>query len=69
MNKILLILAVSLLAACTSTPDEADATKMVEQLRYVKAKNGVCFAVANTINTAANVNVILTYVPCEKVGL
>lgn len=68
MKYIILTLAI-LLSACTVRPSESDASEYVENLRYVKAKNGVCYAVANTFNTAGNTNVILSYVPCEKIGL
>lgn len=67
--KYVLIVFVVLLSACTVKPSESDASEYVENLRYVKAKNGVCYAVANTFNTAGNTNVILSYVPCEKAGL
>lgn len=67
--KYIILTLVILLSACTMKPSVEDAAGLVENLQYVKAKNGVCYAVSNTFNSAGNVNVVFSHVPCEKVGL
>lgn len=49
-----------------------DAQELVDNLTYVKAKNGICFAVGTTSRISTNGTVAysnqLTTVPCDQAG-
>lgn len=72
-----LAVAAVLLGGClTPEPKETkaeDAQKLVDSMRYVKAKNGLCFGVATVDRISTNgtlaMNQMIVQVDCARVGL
>lgn len=75
MKKLLLVMSVCFLAACSkpTTTDIADAKALVDSMTYVKAKNGLCFGVATYERLSTSISLanhlVITSVDCKAVGL
>ncbi len=70
------LILVAVLCGCTPTPEEttaADAQALVDLIKYVKAKNGLCFGVSTVSRISSGghvaINQLIVSIDCGAVGL
>lgn len=71
-----MMMLMAFMVGCKPTVSETitdDAQSYVDEMKYLKAKNGLCFGVVTVYrigtNGAAAQNSMITHVPCDAVGL
>lgn len=71
MKKLILLISICLLSACSVRVSPVDTEEFVGKIRYFKDTNGLCFGVvAIKQGTSIVQNGIgMAHVPCDKIGM
>lgn len=72
MKKLFALLLLASLVACDGDGSPAspkDAQSIANSMTYVKAKNGLCFGVVQSMNSDISSSYSVVNVPCDAAGL